>query len=119
MGGPARFASCHLLSGVPITMSTPAVSVQLEPRITIGKKVKALRRAGIVPVHLYGRALESRALQCEARALLQALSRAGGEYGQALRVSIAGESEEYSAVASEIQWEPRTGGVLHVDFRTV
>ncbi len=100
-------------------MTTPAASVQLETRTTLGKKVKALRRAGIVPVHLYGRGVESRALQCDARTLLQAISRAGGEYGQPLRVTIAGESNEYSAVPSEIQWEPRTGDVLHVDLRTV
>lgn len=100
-------------------MTTPTVSVQLDPRDTIGKKVKALRREGIVPVHLYGRGVESRSLQCEARALMLAISRAGGEEGQPLRVTIAGESGEYTAVASEIQWQPRTGGVLHVDFRTV
>ena len=100
-------------------MTTPAVSVQLETRSTTGKKVKALRRSGIVPVHLYGRGIESRSLQCEERPLLQAISRAGGEYGQPMQVTIAGESGEYTAVASEIQWEPRTGGVLHVDFRTV
>ena len=58
-------------------------------------------------------------LQCDARTLLQAISRAGGEYGQPLRVTIAGESNEYTAVPSEIQWEPRTGDVLHVDLRTV
>lgn len=100
-------------------MTTPTVSVQLETRDTIGKKVKALRREGIVPVHLYGRGVESRSLQCEARTLMLAISRAGGEEGQPLRVTIAGESGEYTAVASEIQWQPRTGGVLHVDFRTV
>lgn len=100
-------------------MTTPTVSVQLEPRDTLGKKVKALRREGIVPAHLYGRGVESRPLQCEVRTLLQAISRSGGEYGQPLRVTIAGESGEYTAVASEIQWQPRTGDVLHVDFRTV
>ena len=100
-------------------MTTPTVSVQLESRDTLGKKVKALRREGIVPVHLYGKGVESRSLQCEVRTLLQAISRSGGEYGQPLRVTIAGESGEYNAVASEIQWQPRTGGVLHVDFRTV
>jgi large subunit ribosomal protein L25 len=99
-------------------MTTPTVSVELEARSTLGKKVKALRRSGVVPVHLYGRGIESRALQCEARSLLQAISRAGGEYGQPMRVAIVGESNEYTAVASEIQWDPRTGGVLHVDFRT-
>ena len=100
-------------------MTTPTVSVQLETRDTLGKKVKALRREGIVPVHLYGKGVESRNLQCAARTLLLAISSAGGEYGQPLRVTSAGASGEYTAVASEIQWQPRTGDVLHVDFRTV
>ncbi len=100
-------------------MTTQAVSLKLEPRATLGKKVKALRREGIVPVHLYGRDVQPRALQCEVRTLLRAISRAGGEFGQPLDLSIAGESGAYIAEASEIQWDPRTGDVLHVDFRTV
>jgi large subunit ribosomal protein L25 len=100
-------------------MTTQAASLELEPRETLGKKVKALRRTGIVPVHLYGRGVESRALQCEVRTLLRAISQAGGEYGQPMRVSVAGESGEYTAETSEIQWNPRTGDVLHVDFRIV
>lgn len=100
-------------------MTTQAVSLELEPRETLGKKVKALRRTGIVPVHLYGRGVESRTLQCEVRTLLRAISSAGGEYGQPMSLSIAGESDTYTAEASEIQWDPRTGDVLHVDFRTV
>lgn len=99
--------------------TTPAVSIQLETRAVTGKKVKTLRRAGLVPVHLYGPGLPSRSLQCAARPLLQAISRAGGEFGQPLRVTIADEPGAYRAVASEIQWEPRTGDILHVDFRTV
>ena len=100
-------------------MTTQAVTLELEPRETLGKKVKALRRSGIVPVHLYGKDVESRSLQCEVRTLLRAISQAGGEYGQPLSVSIAGESGTYTAEASEIQWDPRSGDVLHVDFRTV
>lgn len=100
-------------------MTTQAASLELEPRETLGKKVKALRRAGIVPVHLYGRDTDSRPLQCEVRTLLRAISQAGGEYGQPMSVSIAGESGEYTAETSEIQWDPRTGDILHVDFRIV
>ncbi len=100
-------------------MTTQAVSLELEPRETLGKKVKALRRSGIVPVHLYGRGIESRALQCEVRTLLRAISRSGGEFGQPMSLNISGESDTYTAEASHIQWDPRTGDVLHVDFRTV
>lgn len=101
-------------------MTTQAVSIELEPRETTGKKVKALRRDGTLPVHLYGRGVESRSLQCDTRTLLRAISRAGGEYsGQTMSVSIAGESSTYNVEVSEIQWDPRNGDVLHVDLRTV
>ena len=42
-------------------MTTEAVSLDLTPREVLGKKVKQLRRAGIIPVHLYGRSVEPRA----------------------------------------------------------
>ena len=35
-------------------MTTEAVSLELDPREVLGKKVKKLRREGIIPVHLYG-----------------------------------------------------------------
>ena len=103
---------------ISLELEPRTVLLELEPRTVLGKKVKNLRRAGIVPVHLYGRAIDSRALQCEERKLLQALSQSGGEQGRPLRVTVAGESAEYTALASQIQWQPRTGGIVHVDFLT-
>ena len=35
-------------------MTTEAVKLELEPRDVLGKKVKQLRRAGVIPVPLYG-----------------------------------------------------------------
>ena len=46
------------------SMTTEAVKIQLQVRDVIGKKVKRLRQEGIIPVHLYGPEIESRALQC-------------------------------------------------------
>lgn len=99
-------------------MTTQVVSIELEPRVVLGKKVASLRRAGIIPVNLYGAGIESRALQCEERTLLRALSASGGEDGRPMQVTVAGESGQIMARASDVQWNPRTGGVLHVDFQT-
>jgi large subunit ribosomal protein L25 len=80
----------------------------------MGKKVGRLRRAGIIPVHLYGPAIESRALQCAAPGLIQILATAGAS--SPIRVSIEGESGTHVAFAREIQWDPRRDTVLHVDL---
>ena len=91
-----------------------AVSLELQPREILGKKVKQLRRGGITPVHLYGRSLESRALQCESSKLLRALSQAGSS--SAITLSIAGEKDPVLASPKELQWNPRNDRLLHVDF---
>ena len=95
-------------------MTTEAIKLELEPRELLGKKVKQLRRAGIIPVHLYGPDSESRSLQCQSQKLIQVLAVAGGN--TAIEVSIQGESGSQLAFAREIQWEPMRDTILHVDF---
>jgi len=80
----------------------------------MGKKVGRLRRAGIIPVHLYGPGIESRALQCAARQLIPILAAAGAS--SPISVSIEGEQGSHLAFAREIQWDPTRDTVLHVDL---
>ena len=95
-------------------MTTSAVRLELQPRELTGKKVGRLRRAGIVPVHLYGPAIESRSLQCAGPVLIKALAEAGAS--SPITVTIDGESGSHMAFAREIQWDPRRDTVLHVDL---
>ena len=98
-------------------MTTEAVKIQLQIRDVIGKKVKQLRKEGIIPVHLYGPNIESRALQCEQKELVRALASSGGT--TPITVSIAGEGEEQLTFAREVQWHPVRDAILHVDFFAV
>ncbi len=98
-------------------MTTESISLELEPRTVLGKKVKQLRRTGTIPVHLYGPGLESRPLQCENRQLLRALAQAGST--NPVTLSIKGEAGERLAFAREIQWSPVRSQLLHVDFLAV
>ena len=95
-------------------MTTSAVQLELQPRELLGKKVGRLRRAGIIPVHLYGPGIESRALQCAARQLIPILAAAGAS--SPIAVSIEGEPGSHLAFAREIQWDPTRDTVLHVDL---
>ena len=95
-------------------MTTSAVRLELQPRELTGKKVGRLRRAGIIPVHLYGPSIESRSLQCAAPALVRALAEAGAS--SPITVTVEGESDSHMAFAREIQWDPRRDTVLHVDL---
>lgn len=95
-------------------MTTNAVQLELDPRELMGKKVGRLRRAGIVPVHLYGPGMEPRFLQCQASRLIRVLAQAGG--ATPISITIQGESGTHLAFAREIQWDPRRDDLLHVDL---
>ena len=98
-------------------MTTEAIKLELEPRATLGKKVKQLRRQGTIPVHLYGPGLDSRALQCEQARLIRALTRAGGN--TPITVTVPAEAGEQLTFVREIQWDPVRGSILHVDFLVI
>ncbi len=95
-------------------MTTGAINLELEPREILGKKVSLLRRAGIIPVHLYGAGVESRPLQCQAQRLIQVLAAAGGS--TPITITITGEPGTQLAFAREIQWDPKRDDIIHVDL---
>jgi large subunit ribosomal protein L25 len=93
------------------------LTLTLSPREVTGKKVKQLRREGMVPVHLYGRGVESIALQVESGALLRVLSLSGRNVP--ITVDIDGRDGESTCFVREAQRHPVTEELLHVDFLRV
>jgi large subunit ribosomal protein L25 len=79
-----------------------------------GKKVRFLRREGITPVHVYGHGIEPVALQCDTVELKKVLSQAGKTGIVGLKLDKARKAR--NVMVREVQKEPRTGQLLHVDF---
>ncbi len=94
-----------------------AQTYQLEAEIReiLGKKVKQLRRRGLVPAIVYGPQFENINLQVNARALQQALMQAGGT--QLIELNIGGQL--IPTLARDVQRDPLRGDILHVDFYRV
>jgi large subunit ribosomal protein L25 len=93
------------------------IELSAAPRQVLGKQVKALRRAGLVPANLYGRSIEPLALQVDAKPLSRVLSRAGTS--RLITLSVEGRKEPQVALIRDIQREPITGSLYHVDFFVV
>jgi large subunit ribosomal protein L25 len=94
-----------------------ALTLKLSPRSVMGKKVKRLRREGIVPVHLFGRGTRSQALQADAGVLRRILPRAGSNVP--ITVEVEDQEGESICFVREVQWHPVTDHLLHVDFLRV
>jgi large subunit ribosomal protein L25 len=93
------------------------VELQVSKREILGKKVRFLRRQGITPLHLFGRDVESLALQCDTDGLQRVLAQSG--HAALVALKIGNEGRRRSAVVREIQRGPRRGELLHVDFYQV
>lgn len=89
--------------------------LRAEPRSIVGKKVRFLRRQGIVPGNVYGHA-QSAAIQLAARDVEQTIHRAG----RTNLISLAVKGEQPTTVLMK-NWQrhPYKGDVLHVDFYRV
>jgi len=95
-------------------MATHTIELQAEPRDVFGKHVRRLRRQGIVPANIYGHG-DSRPIQAPARALEHMLVH-GGRTGL---VTIAVDGGSETALLKEIQRDPRSGQILHIEFQAV
>ncbi len=86
-------------------------------REILGKKVRFLRRQGITPTHLFGHNVESVALQCDTAQLKRVLAQTGQTRLISLKVDEA--KKPRNVVIREVQREPATRELLHVDFYQV
>ena len=92
-------------------------SITLSARQVVGKKVKTLRREGVVPVHYYGSGIESQSLQAAGANLRRVVTEVGANIP--VEVVVEGSAESDICFVREVQWHPVNGSLLHVDFMHV
>jgi len=93
------------------------IELRAQKREIIGKQVKQLRQQGLVPAILYGHRTEPLPLQIEERSLRRVLERVGRHHLITLRVG--DDNEPKMTLAREVQVDPITHALLHVDFYEV
>jgi large subunit ribosomal protein L25 len=94
-----------------------SLTLTVSPRTVTGKKVKALRREGVVPVHMFGRGIESQSLQAEFRVLSVVLPQAGTNVP--IAIDVDGADGENVCFVRQVQRHPVSEALLHVDFQRV
>lgn len=94
---------------------TDKIVLEATKRELQGKKVRHLRRQGVIPGVLYGPTIDSVPLQMKWTDLRLVLKRAGGS----TVIELALGDESYNALVRNVQRDPLRGDVLHVDFYRV
>ena len=91
--------------------------LQAKSRSILGKKVKQLRRDGVVPGNIYARGEASRAIQstlAEIRRVFGAIDR-----NSVVTMSVDGSDDTIPVVLREVQRHPVTRQLIHLDFYQV
>lgn len=92
------------------------MELTIAQRDVTGKKVKALRKASLIPAIVYGRHLEKPLMiSCDKNAFIK-IYKAGGS---STAITLKGENMKELALVQDIQLDPINDYVLHVDFHAV
>jgi large subunit ribosomal protein L25 len=86
-------------------------------RTILGKKVKSLRKGGVVPGNVFGKKTPSVAVQMDHKALVATLRLAGET--SLVHLKIDGETKVRPVLVAGYAQNPVSGELLHVDFHEV
>jgi large subunit ribosomal protein L25 len=91
------------------------ISLEVKARDVVGKKVKKLRRDGVVPANIFGQGVKSTSIQVD----LKEFAKVYQQVGETGLVELKLGTSAHPVLVHKIQKEPRSDSVLHVDFHQV
>jgi len=93
------------------------LELEVLKREITGKKVRFLRRGGLIPCNIYGHGIESQPVQVEVRKLGHILARAGGT--DLISIKTSDSASPSMVLIRGVQRNLLTGEPTHVDFYQV
>lgn len=90
-------------------------SVKVEARKIFGKKVKQLRKDGLVPANIFGKDMKSVAITVDMKDFQKVFK----EAGETALIDVKLGSEIYPSLIHNLQRDPKRDFVIHVDFHKV
>ena len=96
-------------------MSSQAIALAAEDRIITGKKVKALRREGLVPAVVYERGQESDHIMIPYIPMVKVWNSAGKHHV----ISLSYGKKQKATLIQHITLDPVKGSIAHVAFHAI
>lgn len=93
------------------------INLKAQKRTLFGKKIKSLRREGLVPANIFGSKIESLAITVSLLDFKKVYKQAGET--SVINLSIEGEKDTRPVLLTKTQVDPVKKKLLHVDFRQV
>jgi len=91
--------------------------LQAEKREAVGTQLEELRKSGKIPAIIYGKGKENINLQVDMNEFMRVFRKAGEN--SLIELEISGEGKGKNVLAHEVQINPVTDQVIHIDFYEV
>lgn len=97
------------------------ISLKAQKRTVLGRKVKTLRREGLIPAHVFGHKVKTEHIQVKAGEFLKVFEKAGetGIIDLAIGDSPREAGKKKPVLVKNLQVHPATDQPLHIDFYQV
>ncbi len=93
------------------------ITLKAKARKEVGRKVKLLRKEGILPANIYGKKIKSESIQITLPDFREVYKKAG-ETGL-IYIEVEGNKEAKPVLVANIQRDPVSDATLHIDFHQV
>lgn len=93
------------------------LSLIADPRTITGRKVKALRRDGLLPANIFGKKVKSQSVQISVSDFNKLYQEAGETH--VIELQLKGDKDTRPVLITNLQVDPVTDTPLHVDFHQV
>lgn len=93
------------------------LNISAQKRNTFGRKVKSLRREGLLPANIYGKKTKSLAVQVSTTEFEKLFKQSGKT--SVIDLKVEKEKKTRTVLATNLQKDPVTDFPLHVDFHQV
>jgi large subunit ribosomal protein L25 len=91
------------------------MDLAVKSREIVGKKVKALRKEGLIPAELYGHGIKNSHLSVSAKDFNKIFK----EAGMSTILTLLMDQEKRPAIIHEVSHDSVSGDVIHIDFHQV
>jgi len=102
---------------IVIELDMDKIELKAGKRQVLGKKVRFLRRQGITPANVFGRGIDSTAVQINTADLKHTIGRAGKT--SLISLKVEGEKTPRMVILRDIHCYPLDGELLHADLYQV
>lgn len=91
------------------------VTLAVEKRKVLGKKVKKLRREGLLPANVYGKDVKSESVQLPEKEFVKTFK----EVGETGLIELQVDGQVRPVLIHNVQYDPETNAPIHADFYQV